>query len=387
MKTWLASSVVMMMLMVGALTWPTSGSAVGAAQAQGGNPVKVVPGGQKQAGDPGQKGATYYALESQTLRLTTKFRDGHQAVAERGFTGNVQATVHDREGNERGRLRTNRTDGIHDTLNYEPAGGATLQVLSDAAAKPTLDWATHQAYRLVRDGTTQLVWDKGVMRPQAAVRLDVESEVDEVETVWANGLVAKLKKRDFPPREIAPGRVVQGRGWITDLTLHGAPAGHSIWFEKDQVFAYQLAGLTEGMVWIGPEHLKADYGGWPFRPDTTWLNLQTIAAHHFKSLIAKQGFVARNCEPPQSNRVAQFFFPTVRANEPGCDRLHYLDGTMVRDCCDDHDRCYSKNGCTEKSWWQIWKSWSCDFCNLAVVSCFAAGDMMDPCRGRAWWSC
>ena len=46
-----------------------------------------------------------------------------------------------------------------------------------------------------------------------------------------------------------------------------------------------------GLVWIGPEHLKQQYGGWPFKPDVAWLNLQTIATHHFKTLIAKQGFV------------------------------------------------------------------------------------------------
>jgi hypothetical protein len=380
MKTWLA--LVALALVVGAVAWPTSTSVAGPAQEN--VPVKVIPGGQKQAGDPGKKGATYYALESQTTRLTTKFRDGHIAIAERGFTGNVKATVHDREGNERARLKTNRTDGAHDTLSYEPAGGTPLQALSDPSARPTLDWVSHQAYGLVRDGAEHLVWDKGVMRPRGAAVRDVDDEVDEVETVWANGLVARLTRRDVPPNEIAPGRVVQGRAWVTDLTVNRVPAGRSMWFEQDQVFAYYLPGLTDTLVWIGPEHLKADYGGWPFKPDTTWLNLQTIAAHHFKTLIAKQGFVAKKCEAPQPNRLAQFFFPAVLANEPGCDRLHWLDGTLVRECCDDHDRCFSRAGCTERSWWQFWKSWSCDYCNLVVVSCFMAGDQIDPCRMRAW---
>lgn len=383
MRNWLA--LVAVVLVTGAVAWPRSASIPGAAQ--GNAPVQIMPPGQKQAGNPGEKGATYYALESQTTRLTTRFRDGHTAVAERGFTGTVKATVHDREGNERAHLRTSHAGGTHDGLIYEPTEGTPLQVLGDQSVKPTLDWATHQAYRLVRDGTAHLVWEKGVMRPQAAAPRDVDNDVDEVETVWANGLVARLTKHDFPPHEIAPGRVVQGRAWVTELTANGVSAGHSIWFERDQVFAYNLPGLTDRLVWIGPEHLKALHGGWPFKPDTTWLNLQTIATHHFKTLVAKQGYVAKGCEPPKPNRLVQFFAPTVYANEVGCDGLHWLDGSLLRGCCDDHDRCFAKNGCTEKSWWQVWKSWSCDVCNMAVVSCFVAGDQIDPCRYRYWWGC
>jgi len=225
------------------------------------------------------------------------------------------------------------------------------------------------------------------MRARRAARRDTDAEADELETVWPNGIAARLEKRDLPPQELAPGRTVSGKAWLTTLTVNGVVAGHSIWFERDQVFAYQLAGFTDGGVWIGPEHLKADYGGWPFKPDLAWLNLQTIAAHHFKTLVARQGFVAKRCEAPQPGRLAQFFFPTVRANEPGCDRLHYFDATILRDCCDDHDRCFSKNGCTEKSWWQFWRSWSCDFCNMAVVGCFMSGNYSDPCVFRYAWAC
>jgi len=129
--------------------------------------------------------------------------------------------------------------------------------------------------------------------------------------------------------------------------------------------------------------LKANYGGWPFTPDTTWLNLQIIAAHHFKTLLAAQGTVAKVCEPPKPSRLAQFFSPTLYANEAGCDDLHWLDGSIVRACCDDHDRCYAKSGCSSSSWWQWWKSWSCDFCNMAVVGCFfARGSLDERCLAR-----
>ena len=374
MKTWLAFS--LMVLITGAFAWPRAGSAAGAAQ--GNAPVQIIPGGQKQVGNPGEKGATYYALEGQTTRLTTRFRDGHVAVTERGLIGDVSTTLRDQGGNERARLRLNRIDGTHDMLHYEPSDGAPFQALSDPnVVKPTLDWASRQAYALAKDGTSNLVWDRGSMRPRGAVRRDVDNQVDEVETVWANGLVAKLSRETYSRREIAPGRFVQGPVMVTELTLHGVPVGTGVWFERDQVFAYALPGLMTGVVVIGPEHLKANYGGWPFTPDTTWLNLQIIAARHFKTLVAGQGFVAKTCDPPQPNRLAQFFMPTVYANEPGCDDLHYLDGSLFRDCCDQHDRCYSKNGCDSSSWWEWWSSWSCDRCNLAVIGCFFARSGVD----------
>jgi len=378
--------------------------------------VRTVPPGTRLAGDPGKKGDTYYWIEGQTIRSTIRFGDT-VVVADRRGDGKLHAKVTDRSGNERGDFTASSTllqfrapsgvsieaqglpaQSIQGQSNQEQSNQEQssqgqssqrhdVQAQNDSGEHLTLHWVAGQAYGLARDGTANLVWDGGVMRPRRAAKPDVDKEADELETVWANGLVAKLTKHDFPPHAIAPGRVVQGRAWVTTLTANGVPAGHSVWFERDQVFAYSLPGLTDGVVWIGPEHLKQQYGGWPFRPDVAWLSLQTIASHHFRTLIAKQGFVARKCDAPQPSRLAQFFFPTLSANEPGCDGLHYFDGTMVRQCCDDHDRCYAKNGCTSQSWWQFWRSWSCDFCNMAVVACFAVGSDMDPCRMRAWWGC
>ena len=229
MKTWFAGSVVL--LVVGALAWPKSGAVVRAAQAkgQGSAAVQIVPAGQKQVGNPGEKGATYYALEAQTTRLTTRFRDGHAAVTERGLVGDVRTTLRDQAGNERAQLRLNRIDGGHDMVNYEPSGGTPFQALSDPAlVKPTLDWATRQVYGLAKDGSDNLVWDVGTMRRKSAARRDVDGEVEAVETVWANGLVAKLTRQTYSRRQIAPGRFVEGPVMVTELTQHGAPVGTGV---------------------------------------------------------------------------------------------------------------------------------------------------------------
>ena len=116
-----------------------------------------------------------------------------------------------------------------------------------------------------------------------------------METIWASGRVARLTRQNYSRRQLAPGRFVQGPALVSELSLHGVTVGTGVWFENDQVFAYALPGLMAGAVVIGPEDLKANYGGWPFKPDTTWLNLQIIAAHLFKVLGAKHGASAKAC--------------------------------------------------------------------------------------------
>jgi hypothetical protein len=352
-----------------------------AAQPAAGAAVRTVPSGVRVGGDPGKKGDTYYWLESRIVRSKARLGDTVVETDRRG-DGKLHAKVVDGAGNDHGEFTGSST-----LLQFRQTTGEIVQAQNDSSERLTHDWVARQAYGLARDGASNLVWDGGLMRSRRATRHDADKELDELETVWADGIVAKLDKHDFPPHEIAPGRIVKGAAWVTTLTVNGTPAGHSIWFERDQVFGYSLPGLMDGLVWIGPEHVKEQYGGWPFKPDASWLNLQTIAAYHFRTLMARQGSVAKACEPPRQNRLAQFFFPTVHANEPGCDGFHYLDGTILRQCCDDHDRCYAKNGCSSNTWWQFWTSWTCTFCNAVVVSCFYISTNIDPCLARSWWSC
>jgi hypothetical protein len=303
------------LVIVAAIVWV--GSSRPSAQGTGNN--------QFGAEDPHQKGTTYYALEAATGRLTTRYANGHVATATRDNAGTVTTNLHDQSGN----------------ALQQHIGGRTLD-----------------------EGTAQTH----------------NGEVTEVVTEWAEGLTATLTKQTYSRRELGHGRFVGGPAYVTNLTLNGVPAGIGVWFVADRVYAYSLPGL--GADFIAPEHLKQRYGDWGFTPDPIWVNLQTIAIHHFTTLSKAKGFVAKNngsCGAAATKAVAQFFFPTVQANEPGCDGLHWLDGTVVRACCDDHDRCYARNGCTSSSWWTFWRSWSCDFCNMSVVGCFAAGGEPPAC--------
>ena len=386
MKTWLA--LLFVGLMAGAWAWPRSSAVVGAAQ--GNPPVQMVRPGQRQVGNPGEKGATYYALEAQSRQIKTTFHDGHVATSERGFSGTVTTTVHDGAGNERSKMKVLPVDVGHATVSFQPTDDANpIQMASDpSVARPTLDWSAKQAYRLTKDGTKNLVWDKGHMRARAARPVDSETEVKEVETVWQDGLVAKVTRNVRPRRELAPGLVLGGRTLETELTRHGVFAGSSIWFEQDKAYVFYVAGLMDKAQAITAKVMNENFGGWTFTPDTTWMNLQLIATHHFKTQVAKNGFVARNeaggCRSvPASSRVAQFFFPTALANDAGCDGMHWLDGGIFRGCCDNHDRCYARAGCTGRSWWQVWSSWTCDMCNMEAVWCFYAVAEIEYCRTRA----
>jgi hypothetical protein len=345
---------------------------VGAAQTRSTTTaVRKAPPGEKFGANPGRKGETYYALEAGAVRVTSRFADA-VAVAERTFDGDLHTTLTDASASEVGRLKFDRVDGVNDVVQYSPRTGTALQAYNDANVRPTLHGSARQAYSLWKDqaeGHQTFEWQDGLMRRTGAARRDLERETLEVQTEWSSGLTAKTSRRKVRENNVIPGRTLGGEVLATTLSRDGADAGVVNWFPESRVLVWNLPGLTKG--YIAPEHLK-EYGGWPFTPDMEWLNIQIAAFHQFKTQIDKNGFVARR-QPGWSDRVLQFVAPTLSANEPGCDGLHWLDGTVFRYCCDVHDLCYSKVGCTYKSWWRIWESWRCDFCNTWAVECFLDG--------------
>ena len=63
---------------------------------------------------------------------------------------------------------------------------------------------------------------------------------------------------------------------------------------------------------------------------------------------------------------------------PGCDLIYDgFESPCMLDCCDRHDKCYARNGCTMNSWvgcdgrhWYPWPtSAACVLCNVEVVLC------------------
>ena len=59
---------------------------------------------------------------------------------------------------------------------------------------------------------------------------------------------------------------------------------------------------------------------------------------------------------------------------PGCDRVpDCLETSCRRICCDTHDQCFKKHGCTEASWidWSRGIKNACTECNQEVWDCFS----------------
>lgn len=366
-------------LVLAALAWPVPWrlATLKAVPQAGGTAVRPAPPGQRFGGKPGVRGATYYAFEGQAVRVTTRFADA-TVVGRRAFDGDIESTMNDSSGRELARFKVDAVDSATTVLRFTPADGAAVHAYAEPSVRPTLDWANRQAYSLWRDSAGagdvdnfSLEWRGDLIRRKNAARDDASANPASVELEWANGFSASAVRKATREYEPIKGRKVSGEVLVTHLNRSGVEIGTLNWFSGSGLLMWDLPGLTKG--YVAPEHLK-DFGGWPFTPDLTWLNIQAYAFQHFKTLIQKQGFVARSGPSSWPGRIIQFVAPTLMANEPGCDDLHWLDGTVLRFCCDVHDLCYEKNGCTQKSWWQFWSSWTCTACNTWVVMCFMTGD-------------
>jgi hypothetical protein len=344
-------------------------------QSARGDEVRVVPNGQRAGSTPGQKGATYYALEGQSTRVTTTFADGSVADAVRGVDGDIVATLRDVYGNEVHRVRVDRKDGANDVVQYLRPSDDPVQMLLDPSVHPTLDWLNRQSRLFQRDNVTSgagLRWKNGVIRAdRGQPEGDELATVRSIETIWPNGLSASTRRVPSKAGDTFDGKPVRGDVLVTTLLRDGVRIGTANYLTFERIFAWKIDGVTEGD--ITNEQLTPRYGGWLFRPDMTWMNLQTLGMYQWKTAINAKRFVAEKQKPTLLGRIAGFFVPVVHADEVGCDGLHWLDGTNYRYCCDVHDYCYAKNGCNSTTWWKVWTSWICDECNMDAVWCFAGG--------------
>lgn len=356
--------------------------------AQRSDAVRVVPNGRSAAGTPGQKGATYYALERQSTRVTTEFLDGNTAVAERGLDGDITTDLRSPVGLDINRVRVNRKGGgTDDAVQYIRPGADAIQAVVSANLQPTLDWANRQSYRFYQDNVTtaaNLRWQNGSIRKNgAAAGADADTDdeartVRSLETAWANGVSAKTRRVHLKAGDQFDGKPVSGDVLVTHVLRNGIEVGVANYFVNERIYSWKMPGVTEGL--ISNAHLTSRYGGWLFKPDMAWMNLQALGFYEWgRTRTPGQASAASACaaKPTMLARLANLLAPTVYAsappNEAGCDNLHWLDGTVYRFCCDIHDLCYEKHGCDSSSWWEVWSSWKCDRCNGEAVWCFAGG--------------
>lgn len=174
----------------------------------------------------------------------------------------------------------------------------------------------------------------------------------------------------------------------------GKRAGLVAWFERGQRLEWSFPGRTQGA--LSAENIERYENGrlvrgWPFKPDFGWAAIQAYGfamlyseTASWNQRLAQVNGSAGVCSPGGGRRgvlgsIWNLFEHPLYANDPGCDRLHWLDGSVFRRCCDVHDLCYETFGCSERSWWTWSQGWSCVACNANAVVCFSKGGLCTVC--------
>jgi hypothetical protein len=151
-----------------------------------------------------------------------------------------------------------------------------------------------------------------------------------------------------------------------------------------------------------PDVLDQRQPGWNFTPTMAWANVQALAFYETHAKRKADQLAGNRTDCPGAagqptlaralTNALDFMAPKLQANTPGCDWLHWLDNTILRACCDDHDKCYEKYGCSYLSWFlpTIFNDWQCEACNGAAVFCFATSGHCDwdpacLCRQEGGW--
>jgi hypothetical protein len=324
----------------------------------------------------GDRGGTYHSLEAQATRVRTRFADAI-AVADRTADGELSTRLTNMAGNDIAAFKVHHVDAETDSLEFTIADRpdtSARHVARRSGLRPTLDWTNEQLYSLWKDRDalgSSLEWQDTLVRPAGAQPRNIGDATLQIDTEWRGGFSASVIRKTGTHISYLTGRRTTGLVFISSFNRDGVEAGSSQWWPDEQTFAFAFPGLTEG--YVDAARLKHQ-GGWTFVPDMAWLNTQNLAFYQFHSLVKERGSVSQR-HGTWLDKIGAVIAPQLHANEPGCDSLHWLDGSIFRACCDTHDICYERQdpSCSSSSWWMWWSSWRCDACNIYVVYCFLTG--------------
>ena len=218
------------------------------------------------------------------------------------------------------------------------SAGNTLQVFSEPSARPTLDWANHQAYSLWKDqadaGAAGLEWRDKLIRRKGAPKRDFQKDLLELRTEWANGMTARTIRKHAQNRDLIAGRTLQGEVFVSRLTKDGVEIGIVNWFPENQVLIWDIPGLTKG--YIAPEHLK-DYGGWPFAPDMAWMNLQVVGVPSLQDRARAERFRREDASAVGRRGRCNSSRRRFRRTSRVATACTGWTAPSYRFCCDIHD--------------------------------------------------
>ncbi len=314
---------------------------------------------------PMDMGATYRSLDAQITRATTEFEDAY-AITTRSAGGALETTLYSPAGEK-------LAGSITSSDSFELAGVDAMagkQRFDLPGFEVTTDWASSQLYSIWLDrqaaaeqklaAEPSWQWQGGFLRSAGSAigkgevdrQRELASRALAVTTRFGRLEASSVRHLGLAALDSDPADEVSHATFSTRIIDQstGQPLGLARWFEQDQVFSWELPGLTSG--WVDEARMQQSFS---FAPDLAWINIQVFAfwQMHSDLLLRQAGPQAKNTE--------------------GCDGLHWLDDSIFRPCCDEHDLCFERNGCTSSSWWVFGSSWSCIRCNLEVVFCFLTG--------------
>jgi hypothetical protein len=315
-------------------------------------------------------GHTYEETEARALSVTTTFIDGSIARTERSADGELRTVLRDAAGAVQARLESNRAKSeLRLRVLSEDGRRGERVFVAQFGSNLSGDWANVQLHRTWSEAsgsvaagaaaTPRLVWrgdflalDKLRISTEALTR---DTAADSIASVTTDFGEVEVRSRRNSPHENEPT-------FTTGLFLPGGNRSlvALVWFEETQTLVWRQPDGTYGEV--GPQTMP---GGWTFRPNQAWANVQAFSFYRFAFEHGKMTPAAPR------ERSADGLSVGVNADYDGCTGLSWLDGTIYRACCDEHDRCYNKQepNCTAWSW--IWPgSWHCFMCNVRIVSCF-----------------
>jgi len=382
-------------------------------------------------------GETYYRLDGEVRRVVSWFPDA-TVTTERSAEGVLQTTLTDTAGLVRARMRyqpLRRLLELDRAANDRVVrlDAPARRVATDWASLQLLQiWRDHRALDVAPEAARPRDYTKSgrfwrvrqqVEREQAqrVPPPDPARDVLAVRTEFHDLVaVATLERHEAPERPKTAYATFTSRV----VNVDGQELGFVRWFAQPRVVTWAFASGERG---VAPEWRIP--GGFGFTPTLAWANVQgawfarvqprkarpgarapratpaggrdgtpserrEVRAPGRPGLGARvfatvRGFMTRVRFGPTGNRLDRGVVslantqetppepqgPTCDGLSDGCTGLHWLDDTIFRDCCDEHDLCYEadcSSPCTKASWIFFWQRWYCTACNLQAVWCFVS---------------
>lgn len=295
-------------------------------------------------------GTRYHLIDKEVESVTTGFK-GIEVTTARLADGKLETLLRTNDGRAIGRPLVTQPEEVRLVASQKTAGAPSeihvdLQPLDAVNADRYLAWKDRKlaARKLFGEMPKELIGSEGPV--------EMRSAGDDI--MWV-----KSRTRRFEAYSRFGGKgVIDGRelpAFTSVVRENDEVLAVMAWFSGAQTLVFQTRANPEPRYFVGK---NLPNGGWTFKPNMAWANIQLLS-------FAKSAESHATGTPAGRSGV-------IAHNSPGCDGLHWLDGTIFRQCCDIHDACYYREDpdCGVSSWW-FQGGWTCQQCNIDAIFCFA----------------